>query len=125
MAPEETSVAASLPGLVEQAYDVRVDNGIGEEVLVAMRRQGRMCTEKGAQAAARVDVPTAPRQCCVFPFKKLDVGSLPIIQAQKSHSNMSGVDRRETGFFVIVWDSGLFDPALCAHLPGNDLKIDG
>ena len=25
---------------------------------------------------------------------------------------------------VIVWDPGLFDPTQCAHLPGNDLKID-
>ena len=25
-------------------------------------------------------------------------------------------------FFVTVWGRGLFDPARCAHLPGNDLR---
>ena len=41
---------------------------------------------------------------------------------------MSGVDRRETGMFLLekndvtVWDPGFFVPARCAHLPGNDLR---
>ena len=40
----------------------------------------------------------------------------------KAQATASGVDRRETGFFVTVWDPVLFDPARCAHLPGNDLR---
>ena len=65
-----------------------------------------------AQAIARVDVPTAPRQCCVFfCFEQLDVVSLPIVETQKSRRNVIGVDRRETGLLlrenndVIVWGS--------------------
>ena len=65
-----------------------------------------------------------------FSFELLDVVSLPVVETQKSRRNVSGVDRRETGMFlrkendVSVWVPGLFDPARCAHLPGNELKID-
>ena len=65
-----------------------------------------------AQAPARVDVCTAPRQCFFF-FRRLDVVSLLLSFRQKSRRNMSGV--------VTVWDLGLFDPARCAHLPGHEL----
>ena len=55
-----------------------------------------------AKATARVDVPTAPRLCCVFFWVgegSFDVGSLPVVETQKSRRNVSGVDRRETGLF--------------------------
>ena len=51
--------------------------------------------------------------------------SLPIVEAQKSQGDVSGVNRRETGFFsrekndVNVWDLG----PVCTS-PGNELKID-
>ena len=46
-------------------------------------------------------------------FEQSDVGSLRIIETQKSHWNVSGVDRRETGLFsgrkdVTVWAGKCF-----------------
>ena len=55
--------------------------------------------------------------------------SLPIVETQKIPKDRERRHRRETGVFlrekndVTVWDPGLFDPARCAHFPGNDLKI--
>ena len=37
-----------------------------------------------AQATARVDVPTVPRQRCVRSFEQSDVGSVPVIETQMS-----------------------------------------
>ena len=94
---------------------------------------GWMCTDKGcgwlakAQATARLDVPTAPRQCCVFFFLVVWCCLSSYRRDTESRRNVSGADRRETGMFhdVTVWVAGLFDPARCAHLPGHELrKID-
>ena len=91
-----------------------------------VHREGAVAAK--AQATAQVDVPTAPRQCCGFFLVNSSVSSLPIVEAQKSQRNASGVDRRETGLFlekdVTVWGLGLFDPTRCAHLPGTELKTD-
>ena len=45
---------------------------------------------------------------------------LPIVETQKFRWNVSGVDRRETSLSV----TRDFDPARCANLRGNELKID-
>ena len=74
---------------------------------MAVREHGWTCPQLHGNAA-------------VFLSKSL-MSSLPTVETQKSRRNVSGVDRRET---FTVWDLGLFDPARCAHLHGNELKID-
>ena len=64
-----------------------------------------------AQATARVDVPTAPRQYCVLFSLNSLMSSLPCAETQKYRRNASGVDHRDTGLFfqkndVTVWDAG-------------------
>ena len=57
------------------------------------------------------------------------MSSLSIVETEKSQRNVSGVDRRETGLLLRQKTTSLsrtmvFDPAPCAHLPGNELKFD-
>ena len=65
-----------------------------------------------AQTTAQVDVPTAPRQCCVYSL----MSALFLSLRRRSHHIGMKDD-------VTVWDFGLFDPARCAHLLGFELKI--
>ena len=95
----------------EQIVAEEVVSAVDEEVPVAARQHGWTC-------------PQRPRQCCVFFFLlySFDVVSLPVVETQKSRWKVSSVGRRKTGFFVTVWDLGFFDPARCAHLPGDELR---
>ena len=77
-----------------------------------------------------MDVPTAPRDFSLFFVRTIRCRLSSYRCDRKSQRNVSGVDRRETGLFVLekndvtVWDCGHFDPSRRAHLPGNDLKTD-
>ena len=54
------------------------------------------CQSTGNNTGGRAHGPTA--MLCFFLFEQLDVCSLPIIETQIYRRNVSGVDRRETGF---------------------------
>ena len=69
-----------------------------------------------AQATARVDVPTAPRQCCFFFLNSLMSALFLTLRRTSHHIGMKND--------VTVRDPGLSDPARCAHLPSNEFKID-
>ena len=83
------------------------------------------CAQRGGcgwlakeQASERVVAPTAPRQCCGFFLLDSLMSSLFL-------SNVSGVDRRETG--LLLWEKNdvtLWNPGQCAHFSGNEVAID-
>ena len=78
-----------------------------------------------AQATARVDVPSSTAMLCFF-GKSFDVVSLPIVERQP-RGNVSGVDNRETRLLLrekqrqCLGPWPLFDPARCAHPPGESI----
>ena len=58
-----------------------------------------------------------PHDTAVFcSFEQSDVGSLPFVETRKSQWN-----EKTTSLCGTL----VFDPAWCAHLPGNELNIDG
>ena len=106
-------------GIREQIVAEEVISKVDEEVFVAKRQHGRMCTEKGlwlaCESAGKQHGWTCPQpHSNALVFFMLD--SL-IIETQKS-SHWNGKRRHCLG----PWS--LFDPVRCAHLSLNELKID-
>ena len=72
------------------------------------------CQSTGDSTGGRAHGPTA--MLCFVLLNSLISALFPSLRRRSHHIGMKND--------VTVWDPGLFDPARCAHLPGNELKID-
>ena len=111
----------------EQIVAEEVLSTVDEEVFVAVRQHG--CAQRSgcglaSESAGNSKGGRAYSSSGMLWFFLLNslMSSFPVVETRKSQWNVSGVQCRETGLFLLEETTSLsevFDPVWCAHLRGN------